>query len=373
MKVAFAGGVTGGHIAPGVALAEKILADCPGSEVLFASVANETEERMIARSRGLPLVKISERNTGTAAALMHAPAAVFRARRLFASFKPDVVVGLGGGASLGAALAAATMRKPLVLLEQNAVPGRANKKLAPFASRICCQWERVLPSFGSCAIFTGSPVRAEIIAVPTLDKAQTRASFGLAPDFPTLLVMGGSQGATHINQAMTAAAPKLARTVQIIHLVGDRDEAALISEAYRTAGIAAHVPSFLHDMHLAYAAADVALSRAGAISIAELAAAGLPAILVPYPHATDDHQRANTHEAVKQGWAVRLEQDEMDAERTAALISTMLAYGARLDTMKRKALASARNNAADVILEVLAAACNRGKKQAPKAKLDCGG
>ena len=138
MRVLFAGGVTGGHIAPGLALAEKITADVPGSEVLFASVANETVARMIARS-GFRLVKVAARTSGAAAAALHTPLAWMKSLRLLASFRPDVVVGLGGASSLGGALAAITARRPLVLLEGNVVPGRTTRRLAPWAAGICCR------------------------------------------------------------------------------------------------------------------------------------------------------------------------------------------------------------------------------------------
>jgi UDP-N-acetylglucosamine--N-acetylmuramyl-(pentapeptide) pyrophosphoryl-undecaprenol N-acetylglucosamine transferase len=326
---------------------------------------------MIAR-RGLALVKVAERNGGPAATAVRAPAALFRARRLLASFGPDVVVGLGGGASLGAALAAITMRRPLVLLEQNAIAGRANRRLARWAAQVCCQWNCAVQAFNGRGAFTGSPVRTEIARARALDKGQARAVFGLSPDLPTLLVMGGSQGARSINRAMVAAAPRLAGRVQVIHLAGEQDKPAL-SGAYKAVGLAAHVTSFLEAMQVAYAAADLALSRAGATSIAELAAVGLPAILVPYPYAKDDHQRANAREAIKQGWAVRLEQGEMDPERTAELITTTLAYGARLEAMRRKALASARDDAADRIFETLVALSARGRKVMFETEQNVGG
>jgi len=352
MKVLFAGGVTGGHIAPGVALAERVLRVHPGSEVLFASVANEVEERMIAR-RGLALTKIAERPTGRAAAALGIPRAWLRARRLFASFRPDVVVGLGAGASLGPAIAAITSRRPLVLLEQNAVPGRTNRWLASRAAQVCCQWECAARKLGGRAKPTGNPVRSEILEARTLDRAESRKFFKLDPDVPTLLVMGGSQGAHAINMVMIEAAGRLAgEKIQVIHAAGQADSPTVF-HAYRAAALAAHVSSFLETMHLAYAAADLAISRAGATSIAELAVAGLPAILVPYPYAKDDHQRANGRGVAEQGWGVMVDQADLGAKGVAELIKAMLADRAKLSAMRQAALASACEDADEVIVKTL--------------------
>ena len=365
MRVLFAGGVTGGHIAPGVALAEKITSDVPGSEVLFASVANETETRMIARS-GFRLVKVTARTSGAAAAALQTPLAWMRSLRLLASFRPDVVVGLGGAASLGGALAAITARRPLVLLEGNAVPGRTTRRLAPWAAGIYCQSEAAADAIGrASAAFTGGPVRKKIVDARTFARAGVRREiFGLDPGRLTVLVMGGSQGAAPINRVMMDAAPELdAARAQVIHVAGENGSPA-VANAYRAAGLTAHVLGFFEKMHLAYAAADVAVSRAGAASLAELAAVGLPAILVPLPHATDDHQRANARLAVGQGWAVMAEQASLDGKTAAALIGKLLADEPHLNKMRASALAAASGDPAGVILERLHALVPRAQRGA---------
>jgi len=365
MRVLFAGGVTGGHIAPGLALAEKITADVPGSEVLFASVANETEARMIARS-GFRLVKVTARTSGAAAAALQMPLAWMKSLRLLASFRPDVVVGLGGASSLGGALAAITARRPLVLLEGNVIPGRTTRRLAPWAAGICCQSEAAAGAIGrASAAFTGSPVRKKIIGARVFAKAAVRQEiFGLDPRRLTVLVVGGSQGAAPINRVMMDAAPKLdAAQVQVVHVAGE-DGSPAAANAYRAAGVTAHVLGFFEKMHLAYAAADVAVSRAGAASLAEFAAVGLPAILVPLPHARDDHQRANARLAVEQGWAVMVEQADLDGEAAAALIGKLLAERPHLNKMRANALAAARCDAADVILERLRSLVPRAQRGA---------
>jgi UDP-N-acetylglucosamine--N-acetylmuramyl-(pentapeptide) pyrophosphoryl-undecaprenol N-acetylglucosamine transferase len=351
MRVLFAGGVTGGHIAPGVALAEAVLREEPGSQVLFASVDNRLERGMVV-GRGLALQKVTRRTSGAAATLLSLPGAWFRARKLIAAFNPDVVVGLGGSASLGPALAAVTGRRPLVLLEQNAVPGRVTRRLARRAARIGSQWACATEALGPHAVFTGSPIRSEILAARCRDRAEARRSFGLAPDAPTLLALGGSQGARPLNRALIDAAPDLAGVAQVIHAAGEADAPAVRS-AYEAAGVTAHVAGFLDAMEAAYAAADLALSRAGALSLAELVAVALPAILVPYPHARDGHQRANAAQAAEQGWALAVEQTDLTAARAADMIRSLLNDPARRAEMARHAEASARRDAAEVLVAEL--------------------
>ena len=355
MKVCFAGGVTGGHISPGVALAEKVIQ--AGGDAIFASVGNETEERMIKR-RGLRLIKIGERNPNMAAMALNAPSTLFRARRLLTEFGPDVVVGLGGGASLGAGISAAMMSKPLVLLEQNVTPGRANKMLARWACLVCCQWENTARAFNGRGRYTGSPIRTEIQRAALIDKREARCFFGLHPDVLTLLVMGGSQGATAINRTMMHAAAKLAGRTQVIHLAGDKD-AGPLREHYRNCRLEAHVTTFFETMEFAYAAADIAISRAGATSLAELAAAAVPTILVPYPFAKDDHQRANARAAAEQKWAILMEQCEFTPEALTVLLETTLNYSARLTAMKERAQAWSKPDSADQILNLLEAVVER--------------
>ena len=370
MRVLFAGGVTGGHIAPGWALAERIVTDLPGSQVLFAGVANETEHRMIARN-GFRLVRVTGRASSRTAAALRMPLAWARSLRHILSFRPDVVVGLGGRASVGPALAAITARTPLVLLEGNAVPGRTVRRLAPWAAEVCCQYQAAADALGTpSAVFTGSPVRRSVAGARTLAKGAVRRQiFDLDPARPTVLVMGGSQGARPLNRALIDAAPMLGAAIQIIHLAGEQDAPA-VENAYRAAGVPALVAGFFERMHLAYAAADVAVSRAGAASLAELAAVGLPAVLVPLPHAADDHQRANARPAAEQGWAVVVEQADLEGEAVAALLRKLRTEDRRLQIMRAAALAAAPDDPAGIILERLRrferGPRNRSEREAPQ-------
>jgi UDP-N-acetylglucosamine--N-acetylmuramyl-(pentapeptide) pyrophosphoryl-undecaprenol N-acetylglucosamine transferase len=351
MKILFAGGVTGGHIAPGVALAQRITRDLPDAEIMFASVGNEIEQRMIADA-GYDLTKVAERTSSTAATALSLPGAWLRARRLLAKFQPDVVVGLGGSASLGPVIAAKMAHRPLVMLEGNVVPGRAVRWLASRADEVCCQWPEAAETLGSHAHFTGSPVRREIRDAQGMDRARARTLLGLSDDLPVLLVLGGSQGAHAINLVMMESAARLAGHVQIVHLAGEADNPK-VSHAYRAAGLQAHVSSFFEMMHVAYAASDLAVSRAGAGSIAELAAAGLPSILVPYPHARDDHQQANALAVARQGWGVIVDQHDLDSGIAADLILKVLTETPQLERMRERARAAAQGDAAQVIIDRL--------------------
>jgi UDP-N-acetylglucosamine--N-acetylmuramyl-(pentapeptide) pyrophosphoryl-undecaprenol N-acetylglucosamine transferase len=208
-------------------------------------------------------------------------------------------------------------------------------------------------------------VRDAIIDAATLDKADARRRhFGLDPLLPTLLVMGGSQGAHALNVTMMRAAGAFAGRIQVIHLAGEADSDAVF-HAYGAAGLRSHVSSFFDAMEFAYGASDLALSRAGALSIAELAAAGVPAILVPLPHAKDDHQRANARAAERLGGCIMIDQTEFDAARAVELIGGILADRPRLDAMRRCALESVRGDAAESIIRILSALADR---RAPAAE-----
>ncbi len=350
MKVLFAGGVTGGHIAPGVALAQRITDSLPDADILFASVNNDIEQRMIA-GVGYGLTKVTERASGATAAF-NLPKAWLCSRRLLAEFQPDVVVSLGGNASLGPVFAAKMAGCPLMLLEGNVIPGRTVRWLASRADEVCCQWPEAAEALGGRARFTGSPVRREIRDACRMARDAAREELGLTHDLPVLLVLGGSQGAHAINQVMIQAAGRLAGRMQVIHLAGQADYDK-VSHAYTTAGVRAYVARFFEQMPVAYAASDLAISRAGAASIAELAAAGLPSILIPSPHARDGHQRANALAVARQGWGLCIDQNDLDATLAADLIRKVLTETPQLEQMRERAIAAAQEDAAQVILERL--------------------
>jgi UDP-N-acetylglucosamine--N-acetylmuramyl-(pentapeptide) pyrophosphoryl-undecaprenol N-acetylglucosamine transferase len=271
------------------------------------------------------------------------PLSAWDAWRVITRRVPDVVVGVGGYSS-GPVVALAALRGiPTLVMEQNAAPGLTNRLLATVVRAAAVTFEASVARFGGKAFVSGNPVRPEFFErLP-----------GMPSDHPRLLVFGGSQGAHAINLAMAAAAPDLVRLapgLQITHQTGPRD-VEMVREAYRRAGMDARVEAFLYDMHQEMHAAAVVVCRAGATTLAELAAAGKPAILIPLPTATDDHQRANAAAVAALGAAVLLDQRDADGGRLAREIAALVGDAAVRDRMGRAAAALARPNAASDIAD----------------------
>lgn len=356
MKYLFAGGGTGGHLMPGIAMAQRIR-DLPsaGASITFA-VSDRLHDADTLARYDLPRVVWGARRwtdwIDLPAFAMANTVAVSRTVARVRALKPDVVVALGGYASAFPAIAAVLLRRPLVLLEQNVIPGRANRRLSRYASLICCQWEQSARWFSNrpALAVTGNPVRPEILQNGPANASQFN---GLANAAPTVLVMGGSQGAHAINQVIIEALPRLGASVpnaQFIHLAGaaDRDE---VEAAYRQAGARAFVADYLDDMACAYRCADLVVSRAGGTSLAEITALGLASILIPYPYAADDHQRHNARVLGECGAAEVVDPNQLTPDIIAAKIETLL----RDDTIRRgmsmRAREKGRPDAADRIVE----------------------
>jgi UDP-N-acetylglucosamine--N-acetylmuramyl-(pentapeptide) pyrophosphoryl-undecaprenol N-acetylglucosamine transferase len=320
-------GGTGGHVIPALALADALRAR--SHAVVWMGTPAGIEARLVPAA-GYPVEWISVsglRGKGLASWLL-APfrlaRAWWQAQRALARIRPDAVVGMGGFASGPGGLAAVLARRPLVVHEQNAVPGLTNRLLARVATRV---YEAFPRSFarrsGIEAECVGNPVRAAIAALPApRDRLKDRAGR------VRLLVLGGSQGASALNAAVPQALTRLAtdhpsmERPEVRHQAGARllDEARA---AYAAAGIEAEVVPFIDDIAAAYAWADLVVCRSGAMTVSELAAAGLAAVLVPFPAAVDDHQTANARWLSDAGAAVLLPQAELSDERLAALLAEL--------------------------------------------------
>jgi UDP-N-acetylglucosamine--N-acetylmuramyl-(pentapeptide) pyrophosphoryl-undecaprenol N-acetylglucosamine transferase len=306
MKVIFAGGGTGGHLYPGIALAQSLEA---GSRAFFLCTERAFDARELA-AYGMDFEVLSAPRLRPILALPAAMiGAVARARRRLREFSPDLVVGLGGYGSFPTLAAAAMEGTPYVLMEPNAQPGRANLLTARGARRIYTQWEetrRAFPGLAARVVHAGSPLRNGLERLP---RAEARRRLGLEGDAPIVGVIGGSQGAESLNRLVIrelAAAPG----ARVFHLAGKWAEA--IRAEYRAAGRDARVEEFRRDMGTVYSACDLVISRAGALAIAELQALGCASVLVPYPHAAGDHQAANACTLERLGAAAVVD------ERTAA-------------------------------------------------------
>jgi len=307
LTIVVAGGGTGGHLYPGVAVARALQAQVPGAQVSFAGTARGIEARVIPqegfeldliRSAGLKGKSLGAFLRGVAMV----PAGLFDAWRLLSRRQPHVVVGVGGYSSGPVVLIAALRGMATMVLEQNAVPGFTNRRLAPFVRAAAVTYDGTLSYFRGRGFVAGNPVRPEFLLAA--DGAQG------TPHPPRVLTLGGSQGSHAINVAMVAAALELARRcphLEIVHQTGARDE-VWVREQYTAAGISARVVGFLTAVAREMTEADVVVSRAGASSLAELAALGRPAVLIPLPTAADDHQRKNAQVLVDQGAARLVEE-----------------------------------------------------------------
>src|SRR5438270_6056343 len=308
MRAILAGGGTGGHVIPAIAIAQE-LQKRYAAEVLFIGTERGLEKRLVPAA-GFPLkfVNVGALNRVSLATrlktLFDLPRAVVSAGRMLSEFQPDIVIGVGGYASGPAMLAAIRKRIPTLAFEPNLVPGFANRVVARFVSAAAVHFEQTAERFRN-AVVTGVPVRPAFFQIPR--KPYVQAS-------PTLLVFGGSQGARAINQAVSQAIGPLVGRVpglRVIHQTGERDYNDVVT-AYSQAGFSAEVHKFIDDMPAFFTRADLILCRSGASTVAEIAAAGKPAVFVPFPLAADDHQRRNAEAMENVGAAVVLEETKLD-------------------------------------------------------------
>jgi len=345
-----AGGGTGGHVFPALAVAEELRRRDARNEVLFVGTEQGLEARLVPAAgyplRTLPASGLKGVSVGAKLkSLSLLPGSLHRSRRLLREFQPDVVFGVGGYASGATMLAAALSGRPTVLFEPNAEPGLANRLLAPFVRAAAVTHEQAAARFGRKAMVTGSPVRAEFF------QAEAREH---KPPF-TLLIFGGSRGALAINRAVVDALDALAKSelaLRFVHQTGERDHTS-VRMAYARRGINAEVMPFIDDMPARLAAADLVICRAGASSVAELCAAGRAAILVPFPQATDQHQLRNAEALVSTGAARLLEQSLLTGERLAAEVVELLRQPERLAAIGAAARKLARPDAAARIADLI--------------------
>jgi len=348
MKLLLAGGGTGGHLFPAIALAEQFKLEEPQGEVLFVGTEQGLEARMLPEL-GWPLETIEM--SGWAGRGFLAKFKVVgqllkslgQARKILQSFGPDIVIGVGGYASVPTLLAAKTMAIPYLVHEQNAWPGLANRLLGRWAKRVCLSFDDADRAFHrSATVLTGNPVRAALEACPNLDDEKT-----------CLLVFGGSQGAQAINRAIVAALPLLVEwrgKLEIIHQSGEQGYAETLQGYRDNAWQDAEVTPFIKDMASAYARATLIVCRAGATTLAELTACGRPAILIPYPYAAAGHQSTNAGAMAAKGAAMTLEEADLTPERLATLINGLLHDRTSIRTMASAAKGLARRGASARLL-----------------------
>lgn len=349
LSLVIAGGGTGGHLYPGIAVARELMRQVPTARVSFAGtsrglearvVPNEGFELDVIRSAGLKGKSIAARLRGAAMLLP----SLFDAWRVISRRRPSVVVGVGGYSSGPVVLLAALRGVPTMVLEQNAVPGLTNRLLSRVVRSAAVSFEATRAYFGTRAFVSGNPVRAEFFPSPEAP---------LRPGPPSrVLVLGGSQGARAINSVLPGVAALVQQDcpgVTFVHQTGSRDVDATRA-AYAAASVQATVQAFFDRVSDVVHEADLVICRAGATTLAELSAAARPAVLVPFPAATDDHQRRNAQVLVEAGAAVMIEERHLSAGRLAATVVALLADAAGLASMGRAMAAFARPDAATRIV-----------------------
>jgi len=358
MRAILAGGGTGGHVIPAIAIAQA-LKEIYDAEVLFIGTARGIENRLVpAAGFSLRLVKVGAlKNVNLATRLktsLDLPRAVWDSSRLISMFRPDVMVGVGGYASGPAMLAAALGGVPTVAFEPNFVPGFANRLVAPMVSAAAVHFQETGRYFRKFQV-TGVPVR----------KAFFQTSVKKTDGRHTLLVFGGSQGAHSINQAIVEALPHLATCIadlHVIHQTGERDY-NYAQSAYLAAANSAEVYPFIDDMPGVFARSDLLLCRSGASTAAEVMAAGKPAIFVPFPRAADDHQKRNAEALERAGAAVLLEESSLTPAKVADTIAGLFSNRSRLEKMSAAARAMAHPNAAAEIAAMAARLAGKSPDQ----------
>jgi UDP-N-acetylglucosamine--N-acetylmuramyl-(pentapeptide) pyrophosphoryl-undecaprenol N-acetylglucosamine transferase len=340
-RLLIAGGGTGGHLFPGVAIAEELRAREPDADITFVGTKRGIEARVLPElGWKLELIEVSGLKTvglaGAIRGMFRLPRALWQARRLLKRLAPDAVIGVGGYASGPVVLAALLRGIPTAICEQNSIPGLTNKLLGRFVRRVFVAFDGTRKFFAAKKVeLVGNPVRRELAAKLA---SATMAHANNAH----VLVSGGSLGAVAVNALAADALAKLAkeRSLAIVHQTGEKDLEPT-RKRYADAGVAADCRAFIKDMAAAYATADLVIGRAGATTVAELAIAGKPAVFIPYPFAADNHQVLNAAEMAERGAALMFEQSALTADKLADALRPLLA-----DPAKRAAMGAAMKSLA---------------------------
>ena len=359
MKLIIAGGGTGGHLFPGIAVAEEFLSRNPANEVLFVGTERGIEARAVpAAGYNLELISAAGiRGKGSLSQIKGAAMMIYgyaQSRKILKKFKPDVVLGVGGYASLPMVLAARGMQIPRFIHEQNAIPGQTNRLLARFASKVFITLEESIRYFPSATtMLTGNPLRRQILdMIENVSPSSAKDDVRDGNNFQ-LFIFGGSQGAHAINTAMVEALPllkKVRANLVITHQTGEKD-CAEVTAAYRAAGVEGKITPFISDMAAEYAKADLIVCRAGATTIAEVTACGKACMFIPFPHAVDDHQRRNAEALLKKDACFMMLERELAGGSLAQAILTLAEDPNLVRRTGKLAFGLARLDAAQIIVD----------------------
>jgi UDP-N-acetylglucosamine--N-acetylmuramyl-(pentapeptide) pyrophosphoryl-undecaprenol N-acetylglucosamine transferase len=353
-RVVIAGGGTGGHLFPGIAVAEEIRTRHPDHQVLFISRGNEFERKALTAA-GFPLATISVEGLkgrgpwNQLRGLCRLPAGIVQSFLRLRAFRPHLVIGLGSYSAGPVVMAAWLRRIPVALCEQNVLPGVTNRALARLADRIFTSFDHTEAGFDAAKVrWTGNPLRRQIV-----EKSARTAPPDTAPAQRfTVLVIGGSQGAHRINTAVIEALGSLGDTAGFffIHQTGRADE-AMVADAYRRSGAVARVQAFFEDMATQYEQAHLVICRAGATTVAEITALGKAAVLIPYPHAADDHQHRNARRLADAGAAELIDERQLSGARLSERIRFFASRPEVLNRMENHAARLGQPDAARRIVD----------------------
>jgi UDP-N-acetylglucosamine--N-acetylmuramyl-(pentapeptide) pyrophosphoryl-undecaprenol N-acetylglucosamine transferase len=350
MNILFAGGGTGGHVFPAIAVAEELSRRAEALKLLFVGSDRGLEARIIPQ-RGYSFEAMAAgalKGVSTSARLVtifSLPKSVHAAGQIVERFSPHVVVGIGGYASAPVVMAAALRGRPRMILEQNAIPGLANRLLAYFVAKAAVNFVESLRYFPGNAVVTGNPVRKEFFRT---EPSPCEASF-------TVLIFGGSQGAHAINKAVVEALPHLSEfrsQIQFIHQTGEKD-AEMVRAAYLANGYSADVRPFFDDMVRQFGLAHLVIARSGASALAEIAATARPSILIPFPASADDHQRRNAEVFARRGASILIDQSILTGERLALVLRLQIRNPEGREAMSRAARSLAFPDAAPRIADLI--------------------
>ena len=352
LKVMIAAGGTGGHIYPGIAVANEIVRRDASSEILFVGTARGLETKIVPEngyqlalihSAGLKSVGLK----GLVNGLITLPRSFVEARRLLREFRPSVVVGAGGYVSGPVLMMAVVMGIPTLVMDSNALPGFTNRRLAGFVDRAALTFQEAMPFFGKKGTVTGNPVRKEFFEVKPKQRTDNITS---------VLIFGGSQGARAINNAMIGALDHLNGTrdsMKVVHQTGEADFDKVRSAYVERGWERADVRPYISDIVQEFEKADLLICRAGATTCAEIAAAGKAAIMIPLPTAADDHQRKNAEAMQNAGAAKMLVQDQLTPESLASALTDLANSPETIAEMESAARKMAREDAAEATVNII--------------------
>ncbi|HWR43274.1 undecaprenyldiphospho-muramoylpentapeptide beta-N-acetylglucosaminyltransferase [Sporomusa sp.] len=362
MRLIISGGGTGGHIYPAVTIAREVAKLTDSCEILFVGTKHGLEADIVPKEgfnfatievRGLER-RISWQNVQT---LLKTVGSVWSSAKIIKKFKPDVVIGTGGYVCGPVLLAASLLKIPTMIQEQNVIPGITNKILSRFVDKIAVGYKEAEQYFKKYKpdqiIFTGNPIRPEVMSAA---RVEGQTALGLEPNKLTLLVVGGSRGARSINNAMFDVYKHFngSQRIQILHVTGQSEYNSIVGNI-KQAGIDISsggniiIKPYLYNMPLALAASDLAIFRAGAVGLAELTARGIPAILIPYPYAAENHQEFNARALERHGAATVIADKELTGVKLTNTIENLLENPTMLSGMAEKSRELGRPQAAEAI------------------------